>query len=89
MFRNLGKRNCAQWGEHKPHPNNLYPLLRSLEEKGYINGNWDNPDTRGKRIYSITTLGIEIIPVVREKARQRLDELEKKIKVLRQVLFNE
>jgi PadR family transcriptional regulator PadR len=76
------------FGMISPNPNALYPLLRAMEERGYISGNWDNPDTRNKRIYSITEQGVAYIPVLREKVREKLDELEQKIRILRKDLFD-
>jgi PadR family transcriptional regulator, regulatory protein PadR len=38
-------------------PNTIYPLLRSLEADGMIEGSWEHPDRRTRRYYSITTAG--------------------------------
>jgi DNA-binding PadR family transcriptional regulator len=38
-------------------PNTMYPLLRDLEEKGFVEGAWELPDRRTRRYYSITTAG--------------------------------
>lgn len=38
-------------------PNTVYPLLRRLEEKGYVEGEWEHPDTRSRRFYTITPIG--------------------------------
>jgi DNA-binding PadR family transcriptional regulator len=40
-------------------PNNIYPLLRRLEEKGYVVGEWERPETRSRRFYRITPEGEE------------------------------
>jgi len=40
-------------------PNTIYPLLRRLEEKGYVEGEWERPDTRSRRFYEITPSGEE------------------------------
>jgi len=40
-------------------PNSVYPLLRRLEEKGYVKGEWERPDTRSRRFYTITPKGEE------------------------------
>jgi len=39
----------------------LYPLLHSLEEDGYILGEWDSQRGRGRRIYKITESGINFL----------------------------
>lgn len=70
-----------------PNPNALYPLLRTMEEKGYVTGKWNDPDKRSKRIYTITSAGLAIIPDLEVKVADRLTEMERKISVLRQDLL--
>jgi PadR family transcriptional regulator PadR len=36
----------------------LYPLLHSLENAGYVQGDWESEKGRGRRIYKITETGI-------------------------------
>ena len=50
-------------------PNTIYPLLRDLEARGLIKGQWEHPDRRTRRFYSITAAG-------RKEYRRLLDELE-------------
>jgi DNA-binding PadR family transcriptional regulator len=40
-------------------PNTMYPLLRDLESRGMIEGDWEHPDKRTRRFYSITPAGEE------------------------------
>ena len=35
-------------------PNTMYPLLRQLEERGLIEGQWEHPERRSRRYYSLT-----------------------------------
>jgi len=37
--------------------NKIYPLLRRLEERGFLEGSWDHPTKRSRRIYRITPEG--------------------------------
>ena len=37
--------------------NKIYPLLRRLEERGFLEANWDHPTKRSRRIYRITPEG--------------------------------
>jgi PadR family transcriptional regulator PadR len=69
-------------GTSTPNPNALYPLLRKMEERGYIVGSWDNPDTRNKRVYTITEQGEAYIPALREKVAQRILESQQKLEIL-------
>jgi PadR family transcriptional regulator PadR len=50
-------------------PNTIYPLLRDLEARGLIKGQWEHPDRRTRRFYSITTAG-------RREYRRLMAELE-------------
>jgi PadR family transcriptional regulator PadR len=50
-------------------PNTIYPLLRELEDNGMIEGQWEHPDRRTRRYYSITPAG-------RKEHRRLVDELE-------------
>jgi len=38
-------------------PNTMYPLLRRLEEDGLIEGQWEHPERRTRRFYSLTGKG--------------------------------
>ena len=38
-------------------PNTMYPLLRSLEQRGLVAGEWEHPERRTRRFYRITTDG--------------------------------
>jgi DNA-binding PadR family transcriptional regulator len=38
-------------------PNTMYPLLRQLEAKGMIAGEWEHPERRSRRYYRITPEG--------------------------------
>jgi PadR family transcriptional regulator PadR len=50
-------------------PNTIYPLLRDLEERGLIEGQWEHPNRRTRRFYSITSAG-------RKEYRRLVAELE-------------
>ncbi|BBB91402.1 PadR family transcriptional regulator [Methylomusa anaerophila] len=72
---------------YTPNTNALYPLLRRMEEKGYIVGEWDSPVRRNKRIYTITAAGLGRIPALETMLAERLKHLEWKISVLREDLL--
>jgi DNA-binding PadR family transcriptional regulator len=55
----------------------LYPLLHSLEDKGYIESVWESEGRRGRRIYKITRRGEEFL-----SAGERVSEiLLKKVRI--------
>lgn len=38
-------------------PNTMYPLLRRMEQEGLIEGQWEHPERRTRRFYSLTDEG--------------------------------
>jgi PadR family transcriptional regulator PadR len=44
-------------GKWEPSPGMVYPLLRELEEEGYVTGWWEEPDKRSIRHYRLTDEG--------------------------------
>ncbi|SFG07343.1 DNA-binding transcriptional regulator, PadR family [Desulfotomaculum arcticum] len=68
---------------YTPNTNALYPLLRKMEERGYITGAWDSPVTRGKRVYTITDAGVARIPALELMMEERLKQAEQRIAILR------
>src|SRR4051794_30507652 len=38
-------------------PNTMYPLLRQLEARGMVRGEWEHPERRSRRFYRITDAG--------------------------------
>jgi DNA-binding PadR family transcriptional regulator len=54
-------------------PNTMYPLLRRLEERGLIEGQWEHPERRTRRFYSLTADGRAEHARLREEVRPFLD----------------
>lgn len=52
---------------YRPNPNELYPVLRYMEGKNFVESSWDSPDKRSKRIYSITDKGREAVPYMKKQ----------------------
>ena len=42
-------------------PSTIYPLLSSLEEKGYIQSHWDLENDRPRKVYNITPQGSDLL----------------------------
>jgi DNA-binding PadR family transcriptional regulator len=74
-------------GAYTPNTNALYPLLRTMEEKGHVVGKWDSLVTRSKRVYSITDAGIARRPILESMLGERLDQVEWKVAILRKDLL--
>jgi len=48
----------------EPSPGMVYPLLRELEEEGYVKGWWEEPDKRSIRRYRLTDEGYKHYKVI-------------------------
>jgi PadR family transcriptional regulator, regulatory protein PadR len=73
---NLMERIEQMTGSIMPiNPNTMYPLLRRLEERGFISGAWEHPDRRSRRIYRITRAGVDRYEQIKVRMRPHLDAL--------------
>jgi PadR family transcriptional regulator, regulatory protein PadR len=63
--------------DSSPDPGNLYRVLRSIEEEGLVQSNWDTEGVGpARRVYEITDLGLEYLhawSIIIRKTRQQLD----------------
>jgi DNA-binding PadR family transcriptional regulator len=67
-------------------PNTMYPLLRQLESRGLIDGQWEHPERRSRRYYSITDPGREEYERLHEEVRPFLDSIARSIEeIVREV----
>ena len=60
-------------------PNTMYPLLRRLERDGLIEGQWEHPERRTRRFYSITGEGQADYGRLREEVRPFLGSAARSI----------
>ena len=60
-------------------PNTMYPLLRRLEERGLIEGQWEHPERRTRRFYSLTPSGHEEYGRLLEEVRPFLDSVGRSV----------
>jgi PadR family transcriptional regulator len=63
----MGRIKEISAGAMSVSPNTIYPLLRRLEEKGYVEGAWERPDTRSRRFYKITPAGEEKYAEIKDR----------------------
>ena len=63
-------------------PNTMYPLLRSLEAKGWIEGSWEHPERRSRRYYAITDAGREEYERLEREVRPFLDSIRRSIEMI-------
>jgi PadR family transcriptional regulator PadR len=67
-------------------PNTMYPLLRQLEERGLIMGEWEHPERRTRRYYSLTADGRAEYERLVEEVRPFLDSVRTSIdEIVREV----
>jgi DNA-binding PadR family transcriptional regulator len=67
-------------------PNTMYPLLRTLEERGLIEGRWEHPERRSRRYYSLTDAGRTEYERLLHDVRPFLDSVARSIEeIVREV----
>jgi PadR family transcriptional regulator PadR len=67
--------------------NKIYPLLRRLEERGFVTATWEHPSKRSRRTYTLTPSGRERLERIKEAMRPYLDQIETAIARLRNELY--
>jgi PadR family transcriptional regulator, regulatory protein PadR len=68
-------------------PNTIYPLLRELETRGLIEGRWEHPEKRRRRLYSVTDAGMEECRRLREALAPFLDSIVESINLIKRELY--
>ncbi len=68
-------------------PNTMYPLLRSLEERGLIRGEWEHPERRSRRFYRCTPEGRAERDRLAAELGPRLDRIAASIEAIRSELL--
>ena len=67
-------------------PNTMYPLLRQLESRGLIEGQWEHPERRSRRYYVLTDEGRAEYDRLVEEVRPFLDSVKSSIdQIVREV----
>ncbi|HTX58395.1 MAG TPA: PadR family transcriptional regulator [Verrucomicrobiae bacterium] len=67
--------------------NKIYPLLRRLEERGFVSASWDHPTKRSRRVYAITPAGQERLRRIKASMLPYLDSIERAVKRLKTELY--
>ncbi len=67
--------------------NTIYPLLRRLEERGFITGEWDHPTKRSRREYRITPAGRERLERIKDNMLPYLQMIADSVARLRRELY--
>ena len=70
-------------------PNTIYPLLRDLEARGLIEGQWEHPDRRTRRFYSITAAGRKEYERLVEEVEPFLDSVIKSVTLIKREIYSD
>jgi PadR family transcriptional regulator, regulatory protein PadR len=68
-------------------PNTIYPLLRELEARELIQGEWEHPDRRTRRYYAITPAGRRERERLAAELEQFLDGVIRSITLIKRELY--
>jgi PadR family transcriptional regulator len=67
--------------------NKIYPLLRRLEERGFVTATWDHPTKRSRRVYAITSAGEERLRRIKGSMLPYLEQIEGAVARLKSELY--
>src|SRR5215212_73201 len=70
-------------------PNTMYPLLRHLESRGLIEGQWEHPERRSRRYYSLTAKGRKEYRRLRKEVRPFLGSIGRSIQEIEREVYGE
>jgi PadR family transcriptional regulator PadR len=70
-------------------PNTIYPLLRDLEARGLIEGEWEHPDRRTRRFYSITPAGRKEHRRLRGELEPFLDSVIRSVGLIKREIYGD
>ena len=76
----LADRTNGQWVSN---PGAIYPLLTLLEREGFIKGEWEDPEKRTVRIYTICPAGQEELTRIKTIVSPKIEET---VRVLQELL---
>lgn len=82
----IGRRTDGAW---QPSTGGIYPLLRKFEKKGLVQGQWQDPDRRTQRLYSLTPKGREEAHALRQGMRPKIMRAFQAFAVVLKDLFGE
>jgi PadR family transcriptional regulator, regulatory protein PadR len=85
----LMQRIATLGGIFPVNPNTIYPLLRRLEERGFIRGELDPSTKRGTMLYRITDPGAERLERIKANFKPYLTNLIAALQTLRRDLYGE
>jgi len=85
--RLMGRIRELTGGVMSVSPNTVYPLLRRLEERGYVVGEWERPEKRSRRFYRITPSGEEKYAEIKANMEEHLLRVKRAIESLQEEIY--
>ena len=76
-------------GRISVNPNTMYPLLKDLEARGFVDANWEHPDRRTRRFYSITPAGRREYRRLKSEVEPFLDSVIRSVSLIRDEIYAE
>lgn len=71
LMESISEKTAGQWTAN---PGAIYPLMSELEDRGLVEGQWEDPRKRTVRVYQLTEKGKHEIERVTSIVRPKLDE---------------
>ena len=68
-------------------PNTMYPLLRGLESAGFIEGRWEHPEKRSRRLYTLTAEGRAECERLKQSLEPFLDSIIDSITLIKREIY--
>jgi DNA-binding PadR family transcriptional regulator len=68
-------------------PNTMYPLLRGLEGSGYLEGRWEHPEKRSRRLYTLTAEGEAEYERLKQGLEPFLDSIIDSISLIKREIY--
>lgn len=69
-------------------PSTIYPLLRSMETKGYIEGIWDSVGEKQRKIFALTNKGKNVLNFTENSLNRIFKNIENENQIQTQVALN-
>jgi PadR family transcriptional regulator, regulatory protein PadR len=68
-------------------PNTMYPLLRELETRGLVEGEWEHPEKRSRRLYRVTKSGKAEYRRLRGALEPFLDSIIESVSLIKKAVY--
>ena len=82
----IGNRTKGMW---IPSTGGIYPLLKKFEKQKWITGNWDDPEKKFQKIYTLTDEGLNELNNKKELLQLRIEEALEVFKIIYSDLYKD